>query len=260
MGYQLARLIIHLIVKLTTRVTSNYRDVLPKTGSYIVAANHLGRIDAALIYNYINRKDLIIFVAEKYRGNMLFAWFTRQLNAIYVDRYNADFAAVREVLKRIKAGGVMVIAPEGTRSRTGKLQPGLPGAAYLASKAGVPLYPAAATGCEDSIFFANLKRLRRTQVNIVVGQPFILPPVKGVDRDESLQQYTDEIMCQIAALLPEQYRGVYADHPRLQELLSGTDSMPGMDSMAGTAEPLVQPNPPVQLNRGWEGRETDHLS
>jgi len=240
MGYKLARLIIHLIVVLTTRVSSNYREVLPRTGSYIVAANHLGRIDAALIYHYINRNDLIIFVAEKYRDNPLFSWFTRQLNAIYIDRYNADFAAVREVLKRIKAGGVMVIAPEGTRSRTGALQPGLPGAAYLASKAGVPLYPGAATGCEDSIFFANLKRLRRTQVNIVIGQPFILPPLKGTDRDETLQQYTDEIMCQIAALLPENYRGVYADHPRLKELLAGTTSMDSMDSIAGMAEPQIQ--------------------
>jgi 1-acyl-sn-glycerol-3-phosphate acyltransferase len=46
-----------------------------------------------------------------------------------------------------------------------------------------------------------------------------LPPLPRGNRDEVLKKYTDEIMCHIAALLPERYRGVYADHPRLKELL-----------------------------------------
>jgi len=61
--------------------------------------------------------------------------------------------------------------------------------------------------------------LRRSQVTGQVGQPFTLPPLKGSDRDAALKLYTDEIMCRIAALLPPGYRGVYAEHPRLQELL-----------------------------------------
>jgi 1-acyl-sn-glycerol-3-phosphate acyltransferase len=220
MGNKLARFIIHLIVRLTSRITGTGRELLPETGSYIVTGNHLGRLDAALIYYFIDRHDLIVLVAEKYKNNALTAWFARQLDGIYVDRYNADLVAVREVLKRLKNGWMMVMAPEGTRSRTGALQVGHPGAAYWAAKSGVPIYPAGITGSEDSVLFPNIKRLRRTTVNIVIGQPFTLPPLKGQDRDETLQQYTDEIMCQIAALLPESYRGVYADHPRLGELLA----------------------------------------
>jgi 1-acyl-sn-glycerol-3-phosphate acyltransferase len=52
-----------------------------------------------------------------------------------------------------------------------------------------------------------------------IGQPFILPPLQGQDRDAALQEYTDEIMCRIAVLLPPDYRGVYADHPRLRQLV-----------------------------------------
>jgi 1-acyl-sn-glycerol-3-phosphate acyltransferase len=56
-------------------------------------------------------------------------------------------------------------------------------------------------------------------IKLVVGPAFTLPPFEGKDRDALLQQYTDEVMCRIAALLPEERRGAYADHPRLKELL-----------------------------------------
>jgi 1-acyl-sn-glycerol-3-phosphate acyltransferase len=59
---------------------------------------------------------------------------------------------------------------------------------------------------------------------VKAGPAFKLPPLPREDREEVLKQYTDEIMCHIAALLPEKYRGVYADHPRLKELL--TQSFP----------------------------------
>jgi 1-acyl-sn-glycerol-3-phosphate acyltransferase len=52
------------------------------------------------------------------------------------------------------------------------------------------------------------------------GKPFIIPPLPKQDRDAALQHATDEIMCQIAALLPERYRGVYAGQPRVKELLN----------------------------------------
>ena len=51
------------------------------------------------------------------------------------------------------------------------------------------------------------------------GEPLMLPPMESKERDDYLQAWTDEIMCRIAALLPRHYRGVYTNHPRLQELL-----------------------------------------
>jgi 1-acyl-sn-glycerol-3-phosphate acyltransferase len=65
----------------------------------------------------------------------------------------------------------------------------------------------------------NLRHLRRSRITVTAGPPFMLPPLPARDRDAALKQDTDEIMCRIAALIPPEYRGVYADHPRLKELL-----------------------------------------
>jgi 1-acyl-sn-glycerol-3-phosphate acyltransferase len=161
-----------------------------------------------------------MLVAEKYREIPLAVWFVKQLDAIWIERFNADFSPLRQALSRLKKGGVLVLAPEGTRSPNATLQKAWPGTSYLAAKTGAPIIPVALVGCEDSKFFPNLKRLRRTQVTVYVGEPFKLPPVPVQNREAVLEQFTDEIMCRIAALLPPAYRGYYADYPRLKELLS----------------------------------------
>jgi 1-acyl-sn-glycerol-3-phosphate acyltransferase len=125
----------------------------------------------------------------------------------------------------LKEGHVLVIAPEGTRSQTGALIEGRSGASYLAAQSGVPVIPVGIHGSEDQVVGANLRRLRRTTIIARVGKPFQLPPLKRGQREQALQAYTDEIMCQIAALLPPEYRGVYADHPRLMEILDGKSTM-----------------------------------
>jgi 1-acyl-sn-glycerol-3-phosphate acyltransferase len=140
------------------------------------------------------------------------------MDAIWVDRFGADFRALREMLNRLQRGGVLAIAPEGTRSQNGALIEGRPGVSYLAAKAGVPILPVAATGTQDALVEEQLSRFRKTHITVRIGQPFILPPLQSQDRDAVLQGYTDEIMCRIAALLPPDYRGVYADHPRLKQL------------------------------------------
>jgi 1-acyl-sn-glycerol-3-phosphate acyltransferase len=116
-------------------------------------------------------------------------------------------------------GKCLVIAPEGTRSRTGALIEGKPGVTYLAARSGFPVFPVAITGTEDKVVLGNLKRFRKSDITLTAGDPFVIPPLTPKDRDAALQKYTDEIMCRMAALLPERYRGVYADHSRLRELL-----------------------------------------
>jgi 1-acyl-sn-glycerol-3-phosphate acyltransferase len=113
-----------------------------------------------------------------------------------------------------------VLAPEGTRSPTEALIEGRDGASYLAAKTGVPVLPVALIGTEDRIVKHRLKHFQKLDITIWAGKTFNLPPLKGRNREEQLKQYTDEIMCQIGALLPPQYRGVYADHPRLKEILA----------------------------------------
>lgn len=219
MMYDLALFVVRTFVNLFTEVTVEGRQNIPK-GPFVAASNHIGRLDAALIFNILSdRRDILAIVAEKYRKNPFWRFLVRNLNLAFVDRYNADLKAVRLCVNHIKAGGIVVLAPEGTRSSDGRLQEGKQGTSYIAAKANALILPVAVTGCEDSIFFPNLKRLRRTKVTIRAGKPFCLPPPDGRPRDETLRANTDEIMCRIGALLPPENRGVYADHPRLKELL-----------------------------------------
>jgi 1-acyl-sn-glycerol-3-phosphate acyltransferase len=220
MGYRIARLIFILIVRLAFRIEIEGYENRPKTGACIVVSNHLGRLDGILVYAFIDRRDVILMVAEKYRKNALIRWFVKQLDAMWVDRFNADFHAIRTALNHLKAGHMLVMAPEGTRSKTEALQEARAGSSYLAAKAGVPIYPVALIGSEDSAVYGQLLRLHRPLVKARVGQPFTLPPLNGPDRESQLAEHTDEIMCRIAALLPPSYRGIYAEHPRLKELLA----------------------------------------
>jgi 1-acyl-sn-glycerol-3-phosphate acyltransferase len=219
MTHRLVRLLLHLFFRLFIRLEVIGLENLPASGGYIAASNHLGRMDVALVYHLLDRDDVYLLVAEKYRKHAIFRFLAQHMEAVFVERFAADFSALREMLNRLKQGGVLVIAPEGTRSPTGALIEGKPGGIYLAAKAGVPIVPVAATGTQDRAVIAAFRRLRRPHVIVRVGKPFTLPPVKGAEREAALQNYTDEVMCRIAAMLPPEYWGVYAEHPRLLELL-----------------------------------------
>ncbi len=220
LGNLFTRGLIKLVMRTVTRLQVVGIEHLPTSGSFVIVSNHLGRLDPPLVYYYLDRPDIIMMVAEKYRTAPLIPWFVEQLDGLFIDRFNADFKTVREALNRLKAGGVLVLAPEGTRSKIGSLLEGRSGASYLAAKAGVPIIPVAITGTEDKKVVANLLRLRKSPVILRLGEPFYLPPLHGHDRETQLKQYTDEIMCRLAALLPPDFRGVYAEHPRLKELLA----------------------------------------
>jgi 1-acyl-sn-glycerol-3-phosphate acyltransferase len=104
---------------------------------------------------------------------------------------------------------------------------GRSGATYLAAKSGLPVIPVAALGTEDAVVKDRLTHFRRLHVRAAIGLPFTLPPLSAKNRGEQIQRGTDEIMCRIAALLPPDRRGVYANHPRLLELLkSEPDKIP----------------------------------
>lgn len=216
---RIARLLNRLLLKIFLDLEFINLENAPRDGALIVAGNHLGALDALVVYYVVDRRDYIVLVAEYHREYVLRRLLVKIAGAIFVDRYHADFAVLREVLQRLNNGGVLIIAPEGTRSRSGGLLPGQPGAAYLAAKTGVPVLPVSILGSQDHLILANMKRFRRTPVRVKVGKAISFQPLSRDGREETLQDYTDEIMCQIAALLPMEYRGVYADHPRLEEIL-----------------------------------------
>ena len=214
------RWLIRRIFNLIARLEVSGYEHLPQDGSFVIATNHLGIVDVPLAFYALDRWDMFVMIGEKWENVGLLRWVGKYFNFLFIDRFNPDIQALRKVISLMKENNILVIAPEGTRSRVGSLIEGKPGVSYLASKLNRPIVPVAITGTEDKVLFGNLKRLRRSHFIIKAGPAFTLPPLPREDRDEALKRYTDEIMCHIAALLPEKYRGVYANHPRLKELLA----------------------------------------
>src|SRR5919109_3075310 len=216
----LIRALIRLIFNLIARVDVSGYENLPKDTSFVIASNHLGIVDVPIAFYALDRWDMFVVIGEKWRDVGLFRWVGKYFNFVFIDRFNPDIKTLRRVISLMERNNILVIAPEGTRSRTGALIEAKPGVSYLAAKLNRPIIPVGIIGTEDKTILGNLRRLRRSHIVVKAGPPFTLPPLPRENRDEVLKQYTDEIMCQIAALLPERYRGVYANHLRLKELLS----------------------------------------
>ena len=205
------------LFKLLAHVEAIGMDNVPEHGGCIIAVNHMSRIDPPLVFILIKRKDVTGLAADKYKNNPFFRLIIETVDGIWINREEADFHALREAIGYLKKGGILGIAPEGTRSTVASLLKAKIGVAYLADKAGVPVVPVAISGTEDTL--KKVINFKRPHIRVEFGKPLFLPPIDRQNRDECLGHNTDEIMCQIAAMLPPNYRGEYAQHPRLQEIL-----------------------------------------
>lgn len=212
--------LIHFVIDSIAKVETQGYENLPNAGGFVIAVNHLGFLDVPLALYALENWNLFIMVAEKWEKFFLWRWIGKYFNLVFVDRYNPDLKAIRNMMRRMENGQTLVVAPEGTRARDEKMAQGKPGVAYLASKMGWQIVPVSIIGSEDRILLDNLKHFRRTHIKLTADKGFTLPPFPKKDRDEKLQEYTDEIMCRIGVILPEKNRGYYANHPRLKELLA----------------------------------------
>jgi 1-acyl-sn-glycerol-3-phosphate acyltransferase len=215
--------IIRGLFRLLTHVETIGMENIPEKGGCILAVNHMSRIDPALILLQIKRKDVSGLIADKYKKNLFFRWIVEAIDGIWIHREDADFHALRQATAYLKRGGMLGIAPEGTRSTVANLISAKMGVAYLADKAEVPVLPVAVCGTEDAL--KQVFSLRRPHVRVEYGRLIYFPPVDRQHRNQMLQRNTDEIMCQIAAMLPPAYRGEYAQHPRLLEILQGKNAI-----------------------------------
>lgn len=185
--------------------------------AYIVATSHISRLDTPFLMLSTPRQDIIGMVAREYEKAPFFGWFLDKLGVIWISRDGYDMRAFREASAYLKNNWIVGIAPEGMRSKTKQLLEGKPGTALLAIRNQVQIIPTVVLGSADLL--QSFVRLKKAQVKVIFGKPFLLPQTKDEKTTKDrLQQATDEIMCRIALLLPEERRGFYSDHPRLKEL------------------------------------------
>lgn len=205
--YRFVRGAVGFILRLLARVEIEGRERFPSHGPCLVTTNHLHWLDAPVMFVAMPVRSEV-WAAEKWENRFFIGPLFRSLDAIFIRRGEVDRKAIGEAIRRLKAGALMGLAPEGTRSKTGGLQPGKTGVAYLAFHAGASVVPAACYGQEA--VFSSLRRGRRARVRVVLGPLIPLPELGGKPRADDLRRVADEIMLHLAALLPPQYRGVYA--------------------------------------------------
>lgn len=208
MLYHIVRLIVRLLLWLLTRRRVRGRDNVPNHGSVIFVANHVNLVDSPLLGVSLGRR--VVFMAkEEVFHSRIIGYFMSSFGAFPVSKGRLDRKALRKAMQVLGDGQALVTFPEGMRSRSRRLKLAFPGAALIASRSGAPVIPVGITGTE------NIKGVawfwRRPEITVNIGKAFTLPPVAGKLTKFELSRRTDIIMGHIAALLPLEYRGNYAD-------------------------------------------------
>lgn len=205
--YRILKWIINRLMRIIYRYEVTALSDFPASGPTIIAVNHLHLFDPGAVAPVVPRQ-IVTLAADKYIKDLLLGTFLRLAGSIFVKRGEVDREALRGCLDVLSKGGVLAIAPEGTRSRTGAMQRAKGGIAYLATRTNATIVPFAIWGIER---LSDWKQLRRPTCRVIIGKPFKLPPLPEKASTDQLQEMADLIMLKIGLLLPEKYRGVYAE-------------------------------------------------
>lgn len=213
---KIMRGVFRAIFHLLGRVKIEGLENIPQNGAYLIAINHVSLFDPPFILAFWP-------VAPEAMGAVDIwskpgqATLARFYGGIQVHRGEYDRALMDTTFRVLKSGRPLLIAPEGTRSHEPGMNRAQPGAAFIIHQADVPVVPVGITGTTDDFLKLALKG-KRPELGMKVGAPITLPPVEGRGEARRLarQRNADLIMQNIAALLPEEYRGVYSNANRIE--------------------------------------------
>jgi 1-acyl-sn-glycerol-3-phosphate acyltransferase len=201
------RMLFHLL----SPVTITGRANVPQGGGYLIAMNHVSTYDPPFVVAFWPVAPEAVGAVEIWErpGQSQLA---RLYGGIQVHRGEYDRRLLETMIAALQAGRPLLIAPEGGRSHTPGLRQGLPGVAYAADKANVPIVPVGVVGTTRD-YIKRAIRGERPPIEMRIGKPLQLPPVSGhgAERRAALQENTDLLMSHLAALLPPEYRGVYSE-------------------------------------------------
>jgi 1-acyl-sn-glycerol-3-phosphate acyltransferase len=197
------------LLRALTRCRVSGRENLPRGGPLIVVFNHMAHLDGPLVMASVPWEIEAIALSDLYNVPVI-GPLLRLYGVIPVHRDEFDRQVLRRALKVLAEGKVLILAPEARQSPTCTLERGRKGSAYLALRSGALILPIGLTGTET--VYSALRHLKRPRLTVNIGVPFRLrgPLARGAERKVQLTSGRDEIMRRIAALLPIQYRGVYA--------------------------------------------------
>ena len=198
--------ILRVLYKLMARYRVINRQRMPASGGAIVMINHISWADPFLLMAAVGRNMVPMAKVEAFEDPRT-RWMTSSYGSIPVHRGAVDLQAIKSATEVLNDGGVILISPEGTRSKTGALIHAQEGLAFLATRANAWVVPAAIVGSPDIL--PSLKKLRRAEVTVTLGEAFKFDTGGRKPTREDLQRLTDDAMRRLAALLPAEMRGAY---------------------------------------------------
>lgn len=205
--HRLTDFLLRHLLSVLLRLKIHGLEHTPPNGPLIVAVNHTSFLDPLLGMVFVPRTVFPLGKVELFEKRFV-GWVFPAYGVIPIRRGEIDREAITRSLRLLHDGGALLVAPEGTRSDDERLQPGHNGTAVLAARTDAAILPVAIWGVKA--FGTNVKHLRRTDAHVEVGPAFRIRANGRIPRDD-LDAVTSEIMYRIAALLPPDHRGVYAD-------------------------------------------------
>ena len=207
MIYKIVAFIVKWGIHLICRIDAPDMDKVPLKGPVIGYANHSAMIEVPVFFGLLQPRRISGWAKIELWDNWFFRWIFGLWNIVPIKRGEADTTALRKAVEVLNEGYIFGLAPEGTRNVTGKLKRAHPGAVMLVLHSGAPLQPIAHWGGED--FTKNIKRLKRTDFHVRIGDLICLK-LDGIRVTKEIrQQIADEMMYRLAELLPPEYRGEY---------------------------------------------------
>jgi len=204
------KVVFRLIFRLLGRVTLSGKENIPIGKPYIVAMNHVSIYDPPLVAAFWPEQLEIIGASDVFQkpgqGQIL-----KVYGVIPVHRGDYDRVLFTKIISVIRAGYPLLIAPEGGRSHVPGMKRAMPGISYIIEQTHVPILPVGIVGTTED-FWQRARRGERPPLALHIGKPIFLPEItaKGTEKHALRQQNADLVMCYLAGLLPEEYRGVYA--------------------------------------------------
>lgn len=202
--YQVWKWVLMAICKVAFRLRFEGREHEPRSGPFLVAANHASVLDPPIVGMGLRHQSAYMAKDDLFSVPVLGPWL-RSIGSFPVRRGTPDRGAIRRSFDVLEQGGVLVIFPEGTRSPDGRLRDPEPGAAMIALRTGVPVLPAAVIN-SYRILPKGAKWPRFQRVLVRYGPPMVPPKVDGRLDHATMELWGQRIMAEIERLLPEDQR------------------------------------------------------
>jgi 1-acyl-sn-glycerol-3-phosphate acyltransferase len=206
-NYQFWKLVIAGFFKVSCRITLTGRENVPATGAFVLAPVHRSYVDTP-ISSIISRRRMRYMAKDSMWKNRTWGWLISSVGGFPVTRGTTDIEALRRCMLLLGTGEPIVIFPEGERKSGPIVQPLFEGAAYIASRANVPIIPVAIGGSER-VMPKGAKFIHPHKVRIIIGKPMHPVASEGgrtprsevkrltADLHEELQRLFDEVQVSV---------------------------------------------------------------